>query len=876
MKLAEIRQKFLDYFKEKGHQIVPSAPIVLKNDPTLLFTNAGMNQFKDYFLGNENPVNTRIADTQKCLRVSGKHNDLEEVGKDTYHHTMFEMLGNWSFGDYFKEEAIDWAWDLLVNAYGLNKTNLYVTVFEGDEKDGVPQDKEAAVHWLKYVDQSRLLKFGKKDNFWEMGETGPCGPSSEIHIDLREEEEKDKVPGADLVNKGHPLVIEIWNLVFIQYNRFKDGHLESLPQKHIDTGMGLERLVAIIQNKKSNYDTDIFQPIIQSVADLYHVKYGEDENTDIALRVIADHCRAVSFAIADGQLPSNNGAGYVIRRILRRAIRYAYQFLGANEAFIYSLTSILVEQFQDVFPEIKKQEDFIKNVIHEEEKSFLKTLETGIKLFEEKTSAEKNMVAGKFAFELYDTYGFPFDLTRLMATEKGLKVDEKQFNIELSKQKERSRKVAEQDTGDWNIIHEGQNSHFVGYDQLESKTYILRYREINQKGRQYFQIVLEETPFYAEGGGQVGDSGVIVSGDAEIEVFDTKKENELFISFVSELPKSINEPVLAKVNVGRRKDTMRNHSATHLMHEALKRILGEHVEQKGSLVNEKYLRFDFSHFQKMTDKEIEKVEYLVNEKIRENIHLKEEREVPFAKAVESGATALFGEKYGDSVRIITFDDNYSKELCGGTHVQASGEIGFFKITSESAVAAGIRRIEAVTGTEATSLILADEKELSHIKRLTKNPTNPASAIEELIEENKKQAKRIQQLEQKQAMNVKDELISEALEVGKVKLIIKQLDLPNPSLGKELVFSIKDSIPESIVLIGSSFDKKVNLWMALGEDALEFGINAGNVIKEISSIVRGGGGGQAFFASAGGSLPEKLEDALKEGKKIILDKLKEEK
>jgi alanyl-tRNA synthetase len=722
MTAQQIRQTFLDFFKEKGHAIVPSAPLVVKDDPTLMFTNAGMNQFKDIFLGNRPAKDVRVADTQKCLRVSGKHNDLEEVGVDTYHHTMFEMLGNWSFGDYFKAEAIAWSWELLTEVYKLEKDRLYVTVFEGDEKEGIPASSVALAEWRKLVPDERIVYGNKKDNFWEMGDTGPCGPCSEIHVDCRPDAERALIPGRDLVNNDHPQVIEIWNNVFIQYNRMKDGSLVSLPAKHVDTGMGFERLVRVIQGKSSNYDTDVFTPLITKISAISGVTYGAtDSKQDIAIRVISDHIRAVSFAIADGQLPGNNGAGYVIKRILRRAIRYGFSFLNLHEPFMHQLVAVLADQMGDAFPELRAQRQLVEKVILEEENSFLRTLSKGIERFNAHVAAMKGTtVDGQFAFELYDTFGFPIDLTELMARERGLTVDTAGFDKGLAEQKERSRAVGTTDNSDWTMLQEGMGQ-FVGYDELESTVRITRYRKVSSKGKEFYQLVLDRTPFYAESGGQVGDSGSLEAVGQRITIFDTKKENDLVLHYSTELPSDPSASFTAKVNTTKRADTAKNHSATHLLHAALREVLGTHVEQKGSLVNENYLRFDFSHFGKITDEEMQRVEAIVNARILENINLNERRNVPIAEAKALGAMALFGEKYGDSVRVITFDPKFSVELCGGTHVKATGEIGLLKVTSEASVAAGIRRIEAVTGSKALELLNDADRKLNDLKNLLKTP-----------------------------------------------------------------------------------------------------------------------------------------------------------
>lgn len=724
---AEIRKAFLDFFKERQHAIVPSAPIVVKNDPTLMFTNAGMNQFKDIFLGNQKPQSPRVADTQKCLRVSGKHNDLEEVGIDTYHHTMFEMLGNWSFGDYFKKEAIEWAWELLTEVYKIPKDRLYVTIFEGDKKENLERDTEAYNEWKKWINEDRIINGNKKDNFWEMGDTGPCGPCSEIHCDTRIDVERMKSDGKFLVNTGDPQVIEIWNLVFIQYNRKSDGNLEPLPAKHVDTGMGFERLTRVLQQKNSNYDTDIFQPIINLVAKKSNIQYGNNEKSDIAMRVIADHIRAISFCIADGQLPSNTGAGYVIRRILRRAVRYGYSYLNFDKPFLFALVPVLSNEFADIFPELKKQQDFVAKVIFEEEQSFLDTLRNGLKLIEK---INEN-VSGEMAFELYDTYGFPLDLTKLIAQEKGLDVDEKGFNEEMQKQKTRSRKATAIESSDWKDLKPIGKVEFLGYEQLESEAEVVKYRTVKQKDKTIYQVVLDKTPFYAESGGQVGDKGTLQFNGETVNVIDTKKENELIIHYIDKLPAVIEGKVYAKVDSTLRNSTANNHSATHLLHAALRKVLGTHVQQKGSLVAPDYLRFDFSHFAKMTDEQIEQVERIVNEKIRENI-ARETKVMPIEEALKTGAMALFGEKYGDNVRVVTFDEKFSRELCGGTHVNTTGQLGYFIITSESAVAAGVRRVEAITGESASNYIIEDKKRLAKIAELLGDPKDIEQGLNNII------------------------------------------------------------------------------------------------------------------------------------------------
>ena len=764
MDSKEIRKKFLEFFKERGHKIVPSAPMVVKDDPTLMFTNAGMNQFKDYFLGTQTPSVLRVADTQKCLRVSGKHNDLEEVGIDTYHHTMFEMLGNWSFGDYFKKDAISWGWELLTEVFELPKDRIYATVFGGDASDGLEADEDARDYWKAYLPTERILDGSKKDNFWEMGETGPCGPCSEIHIDLRSEEEIAKIPGKALVNMDHPQVVEVWNLVFIQFNRLANSSLEDLPEKHVDTGMGFERLAMAIQQKSSNYDTDVFQPLIQELADLAGVAYGEDEKTDIAIRVIVDHIRAISFSIADGQLPSNTGAGYVIRRILRRAVRYGFQFLDLKSPFLAKLLPTLQLQFEDVFSELSDQIEFIAKVITQEEASFLHTLEQGLKklktITDELAKTGEKVIPGELAFELYDTFGFPLDLTSLIARERGLSIDEQGFDTEMAKQKSRSKQDASKETGDWVVLSEQREIDFVGYEQIEAEAHILRYRTLKQKGKELFQLVLDVTPFYAESGGQVGDTGRLVSAEEEIYVTDTKKENDLIVHSVNKLPVNPNSLFKAEVNQQKRLLTVNNHSSTHLMHAALRSVLGNHVEQKGSLVNEKLLRFDFSHFAKLTPEEITAVENMVNSKIRENITIEEIRNVPIDEAKEKGAMALFGEKYGETVRMIIFDKDYSVELCGGIHVPSTGQVGLFKIISESSISAGVRRIEAITGAVAEKHVVEGEEILSELKDLLKHPKDLSKAITTLVSEKNAADKELEQLRKQKVGGQKTNLYKE--------------------------------------------------------------------------------------------------------------------
>jgi alanyl-tRNA synthetase len=870
MTTKEIRQGFLDFFKSKGHQIVPSAPIVVKNDPTLMFTNAGMNQFKELFLGEASVKYLRVADTQRCLRVSGKHNDLEEVGIDTYHHTMFEMLGNWSFGDYFKNEAIAWSWELLAEVYQIPKDRLYVSVFEGDEKEGLAKDQESYNIWKQYIAEDRILLGNKKDNFWEMGETGPCGPCSEIHVDMRPDAERMKVDGKTLVNQDDPQVIEIWNNVFMQYNRLKNGSLEKLPNQHVDTGMGLERLVRVIQNKSSNYDTDVFQPLLQFIAGKSGIEYGADEKTDIAMRVMADHIRAICFCIADGTLPSNNKAGYVIRRILRRAVRYSYTFLNFREPFLNQLIPILADQFDGVFPELKKQQDFVQKVVLEEENSFLRTLATGIQRFERFETSDK-IIRGDFAFELYDTFGFPIDLTELMAREKGWTVNMEAFENELQQQKNRSRAATAIDTSDWIVVNEGDEVEFVGYDELESECKILRYRKVSTKGKEQYQIVLNRTPFYAEGGGQIGDTGKLedVSRLFEYAVTDTKKENGLIIHFVDNLPDEPNGSFWAMVDSSRRKPTERNHSATHLLHAALKQVLGDHVNQKGSLVNTDYLRFDFSHFSKVTTEELAEVEKIVNSKVRENIPIKEERTVPYQDAIKSGVTALFGEKYGDFVRVITFDDHFSKELCGGTHVKASGQIGYFKIVSESAVAAGVRRIEAITGEQSEQYLNEQIARLFSLKELLKNPKDLQKTVETLIEENIRFKKEIDKNILERSAGLKHELAKLAENINGVNFIAQKVELPNAEAIKNLAYAVKDILENVFMVLAAEIDGKPSLTVMISENLIkEKNLNAGNIVRELAKEIHGGGGGQAFFATAGGKDSKGIEGALLKARTFI--------
>ncbi|QKJ30881.1 alanine--tRNA ligase [Mucilaginibacter mali] len=911
MTAKEIRQAFLDFFAAKGHTIVPSAPIVVKNDPTLMFTNAGMNQFKDIFLGEAPAKYPRVADTQRCLRVSGKHNDLEEVGIDTYHHTMFEMLGNWSFGDYFKKEAIDWSWELLTEVYKLPKDRLYVTYFEGDAKEGLEKDTETLNLWKQYVAEDHILPGNKKDNFWEMGETGPCGPCSEIHFDSRPDNERAEVSGATLVNADHDQVIEIWNNVFMQFNRVKDGSLHPLPAKHVDTGMGFERLVRVLQGKTSNYDTDVFQEMIQFIAQKSGKTYnskalppGEglggassDWNDAVAMRVMADHIRAISFAIADGQLPASNKAGYVIRRILRRAVRYSYQTLGFKEPFFNQLVPLLAEQFKGVFDELYTQKDFVQKVIREEEISFLRTLQRGIDLFEteieilkkntdflaspentedwsEKTKdgIEKyyTTIDGNFAFELYDTFGFPIDLTELMARERGFKVNMEVFNKALQEQKTRSRAATAIDTGDWTVLQDDDSVEFTGYDETESVAHIIKYRKVSAKGKEQYQLVLDKTPFYAESGGQVGDTGELVFPNGEvIHVTDTKKENGLIVHFTDKLPSNPADALTAIVDAARRNNIEGNHSATHLLHAAMKQVLGTHVNQKGSLVNGEYLRFDFSHFSKVTDEEIAQIEAIVNQKVRENIPLKEERSVLYAEAISSGVTALFGEKYGEYVRVITFDDDFSKELCGGTHVKATGQIGYFKIVAESAVAAGVRRIEAITGVAAQEFINQQNQLVHTLKELLKNPKDIAKSVETLLEENNRLKKEIEKSVLEKSAGMKTELAAKAEQINGINFIAQRVALPNADAVKNLAYQVKDLVDNLFMVLATEIDGKPGLTVMVSDNLVkEKGLNAGNIVRELAKEIQGGGGGQPFFATAGGKDASGLDKALEKARGFV--------
>lgn len=864
MNSRDIRKAFLDFFESKQHKIVPSAPMVVQNDPTLMFINSGMAPFKDIFLGISPIKYQRVADTQKCLRVSGKHNDLEEVGIDTYHHTMFEMLGNWSFGDYFKTEAIAWSWELLTEVYKLPKDRLYVTVFEGDEKEGIPASKIALEEWKKWVPAERILFGNKKDNFWEMGETGPCGPCSEIHMDCRTDAERAQIDGATLVNKDHPQVIEIWNNVFMQYSRMKDGSLQPLPQRHVDTGMGFERLVRVIQGKQSNYDTDIFQPLIQYIAKAARIEYGKNEKTDIAMRVMSDHIRAIAFCIADGQLPSNVKAGYVIRRILRRAVRYAYTFLNLKEPFLYQLVDILAEQFDGVFQEIVEQKEFVKKVIMEEENSFLRTLASGIQRFE-KYQVQNNTIDGAFAFELFDTYGFPIDLTQLMASEKSYKVDIDGFNKALEEQKTRSRAATQIDADDWVILTDTETFEFTGYESVEEEVELVKYRKINAKGKDLYHLVFDKSPFYAESGGQIGDTGSMIStsDDADkVTIIDTKKENNQTIHISTTLPKNINAKFKVRINTAKRSNTTKNHSATHLLHAALKEVLGAHVNQKGSLVNDEYLRFDFSHFSKMTNEEITRVEQIVNEKIAEQINLKEQRNIPYQEAIDSGVTALFGEKYGDFVRVITFDDKFSKELCGGCHVKNTSDIVLFKIISESAVSAGVRRIEAISGSKAIAYLTEQSNKLEEIKELLKKPVDIQKTIESLIDDSQKLRKQLDKLLSEKASALKGELLKTVQTKNEISYIISTVDLSNVDLIKNLIFELKAELKNAFILLAAEVDAKPHLALYIDEELVKAkNLNASNIIRELGKEIQGGGGGQAFFATAGGKNLEGIKSAM---------------
>ncbi len=900
MTANEIRKTFLDFFAEKQHQIVPSAPIVVKNDPTLMFINSGMAPFKDIFLGNSPIKYPRIADTQKCLRVSGKHNDLEEVGIDTYHHTMFEMLGNWSFGDYFKKEAIAWSWELLTGIYKIPVDRIYVTVFEGDAKENLPFDEEAYQYWKQYVAEDRILRGNKKDNFWEMGDQGPCGPCSEIHVDCRPDDERKLIEGATLVNNDDPQVIEIWNNVFMQYNRLADGSLQPLPARHVDTGMGFERLVRVLQQKTSNYDTDIFQPIIQQVSAWSKINYGDfasvpahasdnsamreaggnspsqnadaSEKTDIAMRVIADHIRTISFAIADGQLPGNVKAGYVIRRILRRAVRYGFQFLDFKKPFLCNLVPILANQFEAVFPELKKQEDFVAKVILEEENAFLKTLEIGLRKLDDvikNNPSGSKEISGNIAFELYDTFGFPLDLTQLILRERGLHINQKEFDVAMEAQKNRARNATAIDTEDWVVLREIDATQFVGYDMLECEAQIVKYRKVKAKNKEYYQLVFDRTPFYAESGGQVGDTGVLVSDTELIKITDTKKENNLPVHISDHLPNNIQDSFIARVDASKRKAITSNHSATHLIHAALKEVLGAHVNQKGSLVNDEYLRFDISHFQKVSDEELRKVEQIVSDKIRANIALEELRSIPIEDAKSMGATALFGEKYGDHVRVIIFDKDYSMELCGGTHVPATGQIGLCKITSESAVAAGVRRIEAITSDKAIQYYEEKAKAFDEVKLALNNAKDVLKNINDLKDENSQLKKRIEKYEEEKVNTISNTLKTNYTAKSGYHFLVQRVSVPSADAFKNLTLSLKQQVNNSVTVLVSVIDNKPMINVAVTDDLVASKtFLAGNIIKELAPFIKGGGGGQPGYASAGGSDVNGVDGALNKALEIL--------
>jgi len=875
MTSQDIRTAFLEFFKEKNHKIVSSAPMVLKNDPTLMFTNAGMNQFKDYFLGNLKPDSSRVTDTQKCLRVTGKHNDLEEVGHDTYHHTMFEMLGNWSFGDYFKKEAIQWAWEFLIDRMKLDPERIYATVFEGDPKDGVEKDQEAADLWGKFLPPQRILDGSKKDNFWEMGETGPCGPCSEVHIDLRDDDDRNKVGGALLVNKDHPLVIEIWNLVFIQYNRKSNGSLDNLPEQHVDTGMGFERLCMAIQGKKSNYDTDVFQPIIVKIAKESKIAYGADHMSDVAMRVVADHLRAISFSIADGQLPSNNKAGYVIRRILRRAVRYGFTYLNQKEPFIHTLVPSLVSIMGDSFPELPAQEELIQKVIREEEQSFLSTLDTGMRMLDQlatRALEEKcTEIHGREAFTLYDTFGFPLDLTELILSEKDMTVNREEFQAEMDAQKNRSKKAAESESGDWVELLADDKEEFVGYDWLSTEVKITRYRKVITKKKAFYHLVFNITPFYAESGGQIGDRGYIESSGEKTEIIDTKKENELNIHIVKKLPSDPTAIFMAHVDERRRTQTANSHTATHLMHHALREVLGAHVEQKGSMVEPEYLRFDFSHYQKLSDEELRAVEHKVNALIRKNNEIEEHRSLPMSKARKMGALALFGEKYGDAVRVIRFGD--SVELCGGTHVKATGQIGIFRIFKESSIAAGIRRIEALTGEVAERYIDDSMDMIKQISGSFEKQKDLVKAVKGTLNENSKLSKQVDRFQQNMLGIIAKSLEEKMERIGDYPVAISKINIDNPAHLRDLAFRVRSRFPNVCLILGAEIEGKAHLGILLADSLVEKGdLNASAMIREVASEIQGGGGGQPFFATAGGKNPAGLEKALEKAKKIMIEAL----
>jgi alanyl-tRNA synthetase len=867
MTAKEIRQEYLNYFKNKGHVFVPSAPIVVKDDPTLMFINAGMNQFKDLFLGNTPVKDARVCNSQKCLRVSGKHNDLEEVGVDTYHHTLFEMLGNWSFGDYFKKDAIAWGWEFLTDICKIDPNSLYVTVFEGSKEDDLGLDQEALDFWKQHIAEDRILMGNKADNFWEMGKIGPCGPCSEIHVDIRSDEEKAKTSGAELVNMDHPQVVEVWNLVFMEYNRLASGALEKLPAQHVDTGMGFERLAMVIQGKQSNYDTDVFMPIIDEIVRLTGKKYGETEETDIAIRVVADHVRAVGFAIADGQMPSNTGAGYVIRRILRRGIRYGYSKLGKNEAFIYQLVDVLAAEMGEFFPEIIAQKQLIKKVIKEEENSFLNTLAKGIDRYKVHVKGlSKKVIEGKFAFELFDTYGFPIDLSDLLAREDGLTIDMDEFHAELKKQKERSRAATAVEAGDWVVLNVGEGA-FVGYDQLETETRVLRYREVKTKDKTFIQVELEETPFYPEGGGQVGDAGVLVFDEEKLFVADTKKENGVILHYLQNAPENINAKVKAVVSSEKRKASAANHSATHLMHHALRKVLGTHVEQKGSLVTPKNLRFDFSHFQKVSKEELQEISEIVNQGILENHALKENRNADVEQAKAQGAMALFGEKYGDKVRVIQFGE--SVELCGGIHVDSSAQIGKFIITSEAAVASGVRRIEAITLEKANEFINKEFDLLAEVRELLKNPKDLKKQIQGLLTDNSSLQKELEKLQREKSKDIKGDLLKEVENINGVNFLAKKVDVRSADAIKDLAFQMKAEVDNLFLVLAAEIKGKPNLTIVISDNlSKEKDLNAGKIIRDLAKEIQGGGGGQAFYATAGGNKVEGIEGALVKARGLV--------
>ncbi len=869
MNSAEIRRTFLNFFASKQHQLVPSAPMVVKNDPTLMFTNAGMNQFKDWFLGNEPPKWPRVADSQKCLRVSGKHNDLEEVGHDTYHHTMFEMLGNWSFGDYFKEEAIAWAWELLTEVYKIDKDKLYVTIFGGDAADNMAEDTEALEIWKKYIAEDRILRGSKKDNFWEMGDTGPCGPCSEIHVDIREETEKAKIPGDQLVNNDHPQVIEIWNNVFIQYNRQSNGSLVPLPAKHVDTGMGFERLCMVLQGTQSNYDTDVFTPLLSEIARITGIAYGSNHKSDVAMRVIADHLRAVAFAIADGQLPSNVKAGYVIRRILRRAVRYAYSFLNMREPLMYKLVSVLEKQMGESFPELTRNLQLIQRVITEEESSFLRTLATGIVKFNQYIAShpDQKLINGEFAFEMYDTFGFPIDLTQLMSRELGWDVDMENFGLKLEEQKNRSRRDATVSTDDWHELEASESTEFMAYDTTEADIKITRFRKITAKGKEVYQLVFDRTPFYAESGGQTGDTGTLSSANENIQVFDTRKENNLIVHLVENLPENPTTNFRAVVDTERRTATANNHSATHLLHYSLREVLGKHVEQKGSFVGPDYLRFDFSHFQKLTEDELTTIEKMTNNLVRENAVLDEHRAVSMEQAVNMGALAFFGEKYGDKVRVIRYGN--SVELCGGTHVKATGQIGLVKIVSEGAIASGIRRIEAITAAKAEEYAYTQESIVSSLKSLVKSPTEPLKAVQQLMDQNADMRKQLEVLNHEKALKLKDELVTKVELINGINYLSIRVNADANS-AKDIAFAMRAKVENLFLVLGSENDGKATLSVLVSDELVATrGMNAGTIVRELAKAIQGGGGGQPGFATAGGKNPAGLDEALLLARKFLV-------